>query len=109
MAPSPAAGRSRTGVWWPAVVTTLLVLIGADSIRTGHWVQGPLVLGLAAWRLFTLLARWRRLRRRERIEQGLCPACGYDLCESRTRCPECGRPVSRVILSRRKLHERRDS
>jgi hypothetical protein len=41
-------------------------------------------VGCGAW----VLARWRRQRRRERL--GLCLTCGYDLRESRGRCPECG-------------------
>lgn len=39
-----------------------------------------------------------RLRRdqisRYRSSQGLCLACGYDLRESRERCPECGTPTA---------------
>jgi hypothetical protein len=35
----------------------------------------------------------RVLARYQRIEQGRCPDCGYDLRGSPDRCPECGHPI----------------
>jgi hypothetical protein len=34
------------------------------------------------------------LRRRRLAKLGHCPACGYDLRESKERCPECGKVVA---------------
>jgi hypothetical protein len=53
-------------------------------------LNGLLTLSLLVWLL--VLGRWllRTRRNRLRTEQGLCPACGYDLRASPARCPECG-------------------
>jgi hypothetical protein len=54
------------------------------------------VLFLPCWLLVLVFAvlpvSWCRseLRRRRRAKVGLCPKCGYDLCATPNRCPECG-------------------
>ena len=49
------------------------------------WVVGAAMVLPGVW-----LARWRRRAWRE--ASGRCVRCGYDLCESPERCPECGEP-----------------
>jgi predicted RNA-binding Zn-ribbon protein involved in translation (DUF1610 family) len=51
------------------------------------------------WTLLTLAAVLpgascvRQLRSANRRRHGLCPSCGYDLCATQYRCPECGTAV----------------
>ena len=47
---------------------------------------------LVVW-AFSVLRRRRLHRRRERM--GLCPRCGYDVRDSKARCPECGDMIYR--------------
>ena len=47
---------------------------------------------LFAW-AFTVLRRKRLHRLRERM--GLCARCGYDVRESKSRCPQCGDVIYR--------------
>jgi hypothetical protein len=50
-----------------------------------HWFCALIFAVLPAVRLRSIL----RVRRRNRV--GRCPCCGYDLCATPDRCPECGR------------------
>jgi hypothetical protein len=57
------------------------------TVRLPCWF----VLSLSATPAALWLIRSRRMRRdRWRRENGLCPACGYDIRATPGRCPECG-------------------
>ena len=95
--------RIGWGIWWPeqhrwwenvALIrvqknTKNAVAMGVGSgfnLVVPYWVLTLLFLvSPAMWSV----RRWRTRRWRP----GLCRNCGYDLRESRERCPECGRVV----------------
>jgi hypothetical protein len=49
-----------------------------------HWVVLAIAMLFPAWRLFAVLKRRLRIRRR------MCPDCAYDLRATPAQCPECG-------------------
>jgi hypothetical protein len=59
--------------------------------------HGLLVLLLLIWPVFSIIFAIRRGRiRRQRVHQGLCPECGYDLRATPDRCPECGKTCQAI-------------
>ena len=58
------------------------------------WIRLRLseVLGMSLlpWAIFLALLLYRMQRRQSMAEKNLCISCGYDLCATPDRCPECG-------------------
>jgi hypothetical protein len=86
--------RKRIRFWLPLPLAVLLMVgiaaIAADVAATDP-IQGLIMGGI--WEVVLALAVIRRLRlqtRLNRLLDGRCPACGYDLRATRARCPECG-------------------
>jgi hypothetical protein len=71
-----------------------------DWLMTRGWeLKMPFAFPIAAAALLPLA--WstsrivRHVRRRGRASGGCCPTCGYDICATPDRCPECGASFSR--------------
>jgi hypothetical protein len=81
--PSWTNGSGRFGFWslkdfW---------VVGSRAIAIPFWV--PTAIGVLLGIPALMLAR-RSAVRAHRRRYGLCISCGYDLRESKERCPECG-------------------
>ena len=48
-----------------------------------------------AWLYFFALRHDRRYRR---IQRGICTSCGYNLCATPDRCPECGTETKKPAI-----------
>ena len=71
---------NRNGRTTPAVTEAWL------AVRIPYWAPALAAAIAPAW----WLVRGRNSRRRQRVAQGRCGACGYDLRATPGRGPECG-------------------
>ena len=88
-----------------AICVASLLAILAQVFRGGN--EGPGVLLLAPILLLATVvglmtgARWYRGNlRQSRLIRGVCPHCGFNLVESKDRCPECGHFTAWTRLGR---------
>jgi hypothetical protein len=73
---------------------------GITPHLVGQIAEGVLIiagslqfLGAIVWTTW-IIRKYRRELKRAR--EGLCMYCGYDLRQSKERCPECGEPIMRL-------------
>jgi hypothetical protein len=86
--------RTAEALWLLAACALFAVSVAANSEQ---WFQGTLLAAapaLAAVPLHVALVHRAHVRRRRRA-RGCCANCGYDLCATQARCPECGRRPDR--------------
>jgi hypothetical protein len=82
---------SRSGPTWGGGTERVVNL----TVRAPHWALLALVT-------VVLLLSFRvigRTRRRLRLSNGECEHCGYDLRETKDRCPECGTPKPGAVAA----------
>jgi hypothetical protein len=60
----------------------------ASATQAVVFVDLPYAIPVVGLSLLPAARMWRRSRRKRRL--GFCLVCGYDLCATRERCPECG-------------------
>ena len=71
-------------LWWPSY-----------TFAPTYWtVHIPLWMPTLLFAISFPYVYFPLRRHRQRLQHGLCLACGYDLRATRGRCPECGMPVA---------------
>jgi len=73
------------------VVQAGLILAGRSWLAAILVVLIPFVMTVIV--VVLTIRNFRRLNRQLYFAEGFCCNCGYDLCESPERCPECGTPA----------------
>jgi hypothetical protein len=66
--------------------------------KTGARTKGFVVSCWAIVIVSGLLPAWWILSRPRKRPKGVCHFCGYDLRASKDRCPECGTPITSIIV-----------
>jgi len=105
---NPASDRQFYGI--RALMRNMTVksdtrMLGFRHVTGGGIFHGMTydIIGIPYWVLIPPTAIlpifWFRSRRRQRdrLKFGHCLACGYDLRESKDKCPECGTGVKPVV------------
>src|SRR5215208_8338255 len=64
---------------------------------TYHILAIPFWILVPVPAVLPVLWLYRRHRHRDRFKAGHCLACGYDLRESKDKCPECGAAVKTAV------------
>ena len=95
---SERALRRRIRFLIPTPIAVLMIVaygfMSSDFAATGAWHPFAWVWAFNALLVWNILARERLQKRLQRLLEGRCPTCGYDLTGNISGvCPECGTPI----------------
>lgn len=95
----------------PFILASLLLVGPPISLFVGLWISGTrgefianvLFFGAISLLIGVFVAKFAIERRQRELlfrqQNGLCLKCGYDLRESKERCPECGAPRKKTTAT----------